>query len=369
MAVIALAGGGTGGHVYPALAIGDALRERGHEVLYYGDPERLEGRVAPLAGYTFRLVRAMQYPRAGLLGKIRFAFGLLRSVLASRRQLREDGVDLVLGVGGYISAPPVLAAWTLGRRSVIHEANAVPGLANQLGARVADRVLLTYEVTRDRVAGRAPRQLVGVPVNPRILDGHRDAAARRYGLDAGRPTVLFVGGSLGAARINELAEACIRDPKRSYQVLHITGRAYHADVLERLGELPEGVAVVDYEDKMAEAYAMADLVVCRCGSSTLGELCAVGKASLLVPSPNVTENHQEANARSLEQSGAAEVLVERDWDLDEAVGRVRDLMGDRSRLESMAAAARSQARLDAASLAADEVERVLAGARSVAATR
>lgn len=369
MARIGLAGGGTGGHVYPALAIGDALRERGHEVLYYGDAERLEGRVAPLAGYDFRPVRALQYPRAGLPGKLRFAWGLLRSVLATRRQLRRDGVDLVLGVGSYISAPPVLAAWTLGRRSVVHEANAVPGLANQLCARVADLVLLTYEVSRDRFPGSAPKKLVGVPVNPRILDGDRRAAAQRYGLDPSRPTVLFVGGSLGAARINELAVACARDPQRACQVLHVTGRSYHADVRERLGELPEDVVLVDYEDRMVDAYAVADLIVCRCGSATLAELCAVGKASLLVPSPNVTENHQEENARGLQQAGAAEVLLERDWDTEAAVARVRALAADPARLADMAAAAKGQARLDAAAVAADEVERVLAGARSPTAAR
>jgi len=116
------------------LAIGDELRSRGHEVLYYGDAGRLEGRVAPLRGYEFRAVSALQYPRSGLLGKIRFAFGLLRSTLATWRMLRRDKVDAVLGVGGYISAPPVLAAWLSGRGRAIHEANVVPGLANKLCA-------------------------------------------------------------------------------------------------------------------------------------------------------------------------------------------------------------------------------------------
>lgn len=360
MAVIALAGGGTGGHVYPAIAIGDELRARGHEVLYYGDAERIEGRVAPQRGYTFREVRALQYPRGGLIGKLRFAWGLLRSILATRKQLRADAVELVLGVGGYISAPPVLAAWTLRRRSVIHEANAVPGLANQLCGRVTDQILLTYEATRGRFPGKAPQKLVGVPVDKRVLDGDRAQAAARYGLSADLPTVLFVGGSLGAARINELAVACARLEGRGFQVLHLTGKRFHDEVAAALGEVPPGVRLVDYEDRMADAYAMADLVVARCGSSTLGELCAVGKASLLIPSPNVTENHQEENARSLEQAGAAEVLVERGWDLQAAVGRVRALLADGAALQRMGEAARGQARLDAASLAADEVERVLA---------
>jgi UDP-N-acetylglucosamine--N-acetylmuramyl-(pentapeptide) pyrophosphoryl-undecaprenol N-acetylglucosamine transferase len=344
--------------VYPALAIGDELVRRGHKVLYYGDPDRIEGRVAPQRGYTFRPVRAMQYPRGGLMGKIRFALGLLRAVWVARAPLREDQVDAVLGVGGYISAPPVLAAWTLGKGRAIHEANVVPGLANQLCARVSNVVLLTYERTRDRIAGK-DKQLVGVPINPKILDGDRAVAAQKYGLDPARQTVLFVGGSLGAQRLNELAVACAKSPTRTYQVLHLCGPRYHEEVKAMLGEPPPGVTLRDYEDRMADAYAMADLVVARAGSSTLGELCAVGKASLLVPSPNVTENHQEENARGLEQSGAAEVLVERDWDLAQSVRRVEALVADAARIATMAAAAKGQARLDAAERAADLVEQVL----------
>lgn len=356
MAIIALAGGGTGGHVYPALAIGDALRDRGHTVLYYGDGDRLEGRVAPERGYPFRALVAPQYPRGGVVGRLRFAWSLLRSVLAARRTLRLDKVDLVLGVGGYISAPPVLAAFTLGRARVVHEANVAPGLANRLCARVAHAVLLTYEETGQRLPGRAPRHVVGVPVNSKILAGDDAQAAERYGLDPTQPVVLFVGGSLGAARINELAIAVARRDDRRFQVLHLTGPRYHAEVLEALGTLPDGVAVVGYEDRMGLAYGIADLVVCRAGATTLAELTAVGRPSLLIPSPNVTDNHQEHNARGLEAAGAAQVLVEKDWNLEDAIGTVITLASGALQLERMAQAASSQARLNAAERAADLIE-------------
>lgn len=363
MAVIALTGGGTGGHVYPAIAIGDELRARGHTVLYYGDPGRLEARVAPERGYTFRGIQAPQYPRGGLSGKFRFGLALLAATWRARGVLRGDAVDLVLGVGGYISAPTILAAWTLRRRSVLHEANVVPGAANRLCARFADTVLLTYDKTRDLLRSRGPQVTVGVPVNKAVLTGDRAQAAAKYRLDPAKPTVLFVGGSLGAARLNELAIACARVPGRDWQVLHLCGRKYHPEVLAALGEVPPGTSVVDYEDRMADAYAMADLVVCRTGSSTLGELCAVGRASLLVPSPNVTDNHQEENARGLEAVGAGEVLVERDWNLEAAVGRVVALMGDAPRREALAKAALAQARPEATALAANEVEKLLSGGR------
>ncbi|MBX2796177.1 MAG: hypothetical protein KTR31_00870 [Myxococcales bacterium] len=241
----------------------------------------------------------------------------------------------------------------------MHEANVVPGLANQLCARVSDLVLLTYERTRGRMPGGAPKHLVGVPINLAILDGDRRTAATKYGLDPHRTTVLFVGGARGAERINELALACAKLPDRDFQVLHLCGRRYHPQVSAKLGEPPEGVCLRDYEDRMADAYAMADLVVCRAGSSTLGELAAVGKAGLLVPSPNVTENHQEENARGLEEVGAAEVLVEHGWDITGAVSRVVRLAGDEEGLTRMGAAAKGQARLDAAERAADLVERMV----------
>jgi UDP-N-acetylglucosamine--N-acetylmuramyl-(pentapeptide) pyrophosphoryl-undecaprenol N-acetylglucosamine transferase len=361
VARIVLTGGGTGGHVYPALAIGDVLRRRGHTVLYYGDGERLEARVAPQRGYPFTAVAAPRYPRGGLLGKIGFGFRLLAAIWHARRQLDRDRIDAVLGVGGYISAPSILAAWTRGSGTVIHEANVVPGAANRLCARVADTVLLTYEGTRKRLKTKGPMVLVGVPVNQGILDGDRASAAARYGLDPTRPTALFVGGSLGAAQINELAIASAKLENREFQVLHLCGRKYHEDVLAALGKVPPGVAVVAYEDRMVDAYAMADLVVCRTGSSTLGELCAIGRAGLLLPSANVTDNHQEENARGLESVGAGEMLVERDWVLAEAVERVQSLMADDTLRTTMAAKAKSQARLDAAGLAADEIEKLIFG--------
>jgi UDP-N-acetylglucosamine--N-acetylmuramyl-(pentapeptide) pyrophosphoryl-undecaprenol N-acetylglucosamine transferase len=335
------------------------LRERGHTVLYYGDPERLEARVAPQRGYDFRPVRAAQYPRGGIVGKVRFGLALLQGILAMRAQLRRDGVQAVLGVGGYISAPTVLGAWTLGAGRAIHEANVVPGLANKLCARVAQQILLTFERTRGRIPGAAPKTVVGVPVNPAVLAGDRAEAASRYGLDGDQPTVLFVGGSLGAARINELALAVAALPDRGFQVLHLCGPRYEDAIRDSLSELPEDYALVGYEDRMALAYAMADLAVCRAGSSTLAELTAVGLASLLVPSPNVTENHQEENARGLEAVGAAAVLVEQGWDLDASVAQVTELAADAATLHAMAEAARGQARLDAARAAADLVETLL----------
>jgi len=359
MAKVVLAGGGTGGHVYPALAIGRALQARGHEVIYFGDPQRLEGRVAPEQGLQFVPVHAPQYPRGGVAAKLAFGVGLLRSVLRCWLDLRRVGADVVLGVGGYISAPPVLAAWLSRRPRVVHEANVVPGLANRLCARVADAVLLTYASTSVRLPFAKDVTVVGVPVNQAIVTGERASAANRYGLDASQPVVVFVGGSLGAARINELAIGFAKHDSRNAQVLHLCGQRYHDEVLAAYGELPAGVTLVSYEDRMQDAYAVADVVVCRAGSSTLAELCAVGVASILIPSPNVTENHQEHNARGLVEDDAARMIVEEGWDLAASVGVVSALLDDEAARRAMGEAALGLAKMSAAEHAADIVERTL----------
>jgi UDP-N-acetylglucosamine--N-acetylmuramyl-(pentapeptide) pyrophosphoryl-undecaprenol N-acetylglucosamine transferase len=281
-------------------------------------------------------------------------------VRAARRQLQEVKAGLVLGVGGYISAPPVLAAWTLGIPRAVHEANVTPGLANRLCARVADLVFLTYEATAKRLPGKAPRHTVGCPVNPAILLGDAAAARSRYGLAGERPMVLVVGGSLGARTINQLGLSLARLPDRNFDLVLVTGPTYLEEVRGQLGKPPPGVAVVGYEDKMADAYAAASLVVCRAGSSTLAELTAVGLPSVLVPSPNVTDNHQEGNARGLETVGAARVVLEKGINLEQEAEEIGRLVADSSRLVSMGAAARGQARLGTAEAVAGLLGTLLA---------
>ncbi len=352
---VILAGGGTGGHVYPALAMGDALRERGHDVRYYGDGARLEGRVAPERGYAFRPVAAVQYPRSGVVARLRFLWQLLRATSAARSLLKADGATMVLGVGGYVMAPTVLAAWTLGIPAAIHESNVAPGLANKVCARVSRLVLLTYDETRRRLKGAAEMVTVGCPVNPKVLDGD----GTKYGLPEGKPVLLVVGGSLGAATINDVALACAADPGRPYGILHVTGPRYYDELVARYHALPNGMpadlVVRAYEDRMGDAFASANLVLARAGSSTLAELCAVGKPSVLIPSPNVTDNHQEANARGLEREGAARVYLEKGLDPAIVAQELRDLLADADALASLGASARKLGRLGVA----DEIAELL----------
>ena len=235
-------------------------------------------------------------------------------------------------------------------------------MANRLRARVASQVFLTYPATADRLPGTAPREVVGCPVQPTVLTGDGAAACERYGLSADRTTVLVVGGSLGARAINQLGIALARSPQRSFQLLHVTGPKYIEEVRSELGPVPEGVVLIGYEDRMPDTLAASQLVLARAGSSTLAELTVVGLPSVLVPSPNVTDNHQEDNARGLEVAGAAKMLLEHDLDVDAAVADIIALANDATTLSKMSEAARLLGRPDTAERVADIVERWLADA-------
>ena len=276
---VALAGGGTGGHVYPALAMGDALKARGHEVIYIGDASRLEGRVAPQRGYSFYPVTAPQFPRSGVVGKVRFAFSLFAAILRARTLLQKLRPDVVLGVGGYIMAPTVLAARSLGIGRVIHESNVAPGLANRLCAKVSDLVLLTYAASGPKLGTRAPMELVGCPVHPKILQGDRAQARAFYGLNDALPVVLLVGGSLGAATLNALALASARLSPRPYQLLWITGPRYHPQALSELGEAPPGVVVREISVSTVDELSLL---------LEIAEDAAAGKRELLLTSGSVS---------------------------------------------------------------------------------
>jgi len=215
---------------------------------------------------------------------------------------------------------------------------------------------MTFSDTAARLPATVEKVAVGCPVNPRILTGDRVEAAARYGLDPDKRTLLVVGGSLGSAALNRLAIETARHPGRTAQVLHVCGPKYLDEVRTAYATVPPGVHIVGYEDRMGDAYAVADLVVARSGSSTLAELCALGKPSLLVPSPNVTDNHQEGNARGLERAGAARVRVEPGMDVDAAAAEIHALLGDDAALDKMAIAARGLGRADVAERVADLIE-------------
>jgi UDP-N-acetylglucosamine--N-acetylmuramyl-(pentapeptide) pyrophosphoryl-undecaprenol N-acetylglucosamine transferase len=363
--VYLLAGGGTAGHVNPLLAVADELRDREPDatILVLGTREGLEARLVPARGYELLTIARLPFPRRPDRAAVAFAPAFARAVGQIRRMIAERGVDVVVGFGGYAAAPAYLAARRSGVPVVVHEANASPGLANRLGARVATAVGITFPGTA------LPRaQVVGMPLRREIatLDraAVRDAARAELGLDADRPTLLVTGGSTGARSLNRtVVEVAERITATGAQILHIVGGAQ-----EFTDPGVERYHVVGYSDRMELAIAAADLVVSRAGAGALSELTAVGLPAVYVPYP-VGNGEQAVNVRGVVAAGGGIVVADADFTPDWVLDRVLPLLSDPAALARMSEAAASVGGRDGAARMADLVRDALAARPSRPAAR
>jgi UDP-N-acetylglucosamine--N-acetylmuramyl-(pentapeptide) pyrophosphoryl-undecaprenol N-acetylglucosamine transferase len=351
-----VAAGGTAGHVVPALAVADALRERGARVEFIGG-ERAEAELVPAAGYPFHGLKVAGIDRQNPLRAARAVLLAARATGRARRLLRSIGADAVLGGGGYVAGPVGLAARTLRLPLVLTEADSHLGMSNRMLAPFAARVCLAFPIS-----GRTgPRYLVtGRPVPPGTESGDREAARARLGVAPDAPCLLVFGGSLGARRLNDAALEAF-GAAAPCAVVHAAGRRDYEDLRARLDELgsPEHYRLFPYIEPFADALAAADLAAARAGGSVF-ELAAAGLPSILVPYPHATGNHQDANARFMTNAGAAVVIPDAELDGPRLAREVGALLAAPQRMAEMANAARAVARPDAAEVVADELLRLLA---------
>jgi UDP-N-acetylglucosamine--N-acetylmuramyl-(pentapeptide) pyrophosphoryl-undecaprenol N-acetylglucosamine transferase len=350
-----VAGGGTAGHVFPALAMAEVLRrDHGAEVAFLGSADGQEARLVPAAGYPFVPLRVASAQTRVSLRSIR----AIRLTFSAARRCRPlvAGADAVVGIGGYASAPGALAARRARRPLVLVEPNSVPGAVNRIAARWARAVAVTFETTAAGLPARVRVERTGNPIRPEIVAvGRRRAelaaeARAAFGLEPGRRTILVLGGSQGARHLDQVVAGSIgplRD-RADLQLLVATGPA-HVDIVRAAARETGRLLVrpLGYIDRMDLALAVADVAVSRAGAGHIAELTACGVPSILVPYPHATENHQEANARELERAGAAEVVLDAALRPEELVRRVTALADDDARREAMAAAAHAWSRPDA----------------------
>lgn len=313
---VVIAGGGTGGHLYPGIAIArEVLKERGSEVLFVGTALGIEAKVLPREGLPVRFISVGKLKGMNVMSIIKTVVALPRSVLQSFRLLREARPDAVIGVGGYASGPVGAAAVVSGTPLIIVEPNSYAGLANRKLGNFADRIVLCFPGTGARkfFPSRKTRDL-GPLVRQGIEQGDRARALHDFGLEAGRFTVFVMGGSGGAHAINMAMQEAAKDLSSvaQLQVLHQTGEKDVAAVANGYRSAGVRAAVFPYIHDMAGAYAAADLVVARSGATTVAELAVCGKRAILIPFPFAADNHQEYNARTLAARGSAEVIVQKD---------------------------------------------------------
>jgi UDP-N-acetylglucosamine--N-acetylmuramyl-(pentapeptide) pyrophosphoryl-undecaprenol N-acetylglucosamine transferase len=342
---VVIAAGGTGGHLYPGIAIArEILRDAGNEVLFVGTEQGIEARVLPKEGLTVRFISAGKLKGMGLGSVLKTVIMLPRSLAGSVGLLRQERPHVVVGAGGYASGPVALAAWLLRIPLVIVEPNSYAGLANRVLGRFAKKVFVCFP-GRD-AQGFFPENkkvLIGPLVRKGITAGDRDQALKAFGLEAGRFTLFVMGGSSGAHAINMAMKDAAPELRsgENLQILHQTGEKDVEDI--KAGYRAAGVkaVVLSYIQDMAGAYAAADLVVSRSGATTVAELAVCGKRAVLIPYPFAADNHQEYNARSLAQRGGGEVIVQKDLTpakLAAVIQRfVRDRDGAMSLLASTAA--------------------------------
>lgn len=320
---VLLTGGGTGGHIYPALAVAGYIREREPEtqILYVGAKGGMEERLVPQAGFSFRSITISGFQRKLSLKNIgrniRTAVRVFTSSAEARKIIREFAPDICMGTGGYVSGPVIREAAKLGVPSVIHESNAYPGVTTKMLAKKVDRVMLAVPDAEAYFEG-VPCTLTGNPVRPEVIRARREDARHALHLDS-RPMILSFGGSLGARAINEaVAELLVRSGKDGrFQHVHGYGQygKWMPGLLAEKGLELQSAPHIDlreYIDNMAQCLAAADLVICRAGAITLSELQAQGKGAILIPSPNVAENHQYHNAMALVKRGAAVLIEEKE---------------------------------------------------------
>ena len=357
---VVIAGGGTAGHVNPALALAHALKDE--RVTFIGTERGVEARLVPAQGFSLRTIEVEGFNRAKPWLLPLVGLRAAGAVTAARSLLKQARPSVVVGVGGYVSLPVTLAARMMRIPVVLHEQNVVLGLANKVAKGSATAVAVSFEETLADAGKRAV--YTGNPVLPGLVKVDRaEARAAGYasfGLDPERRTLLVFGGSLGAQRVNEAAAGLVELWKErvDLQVLHITGRSQFDAVADRVAGDPARpliYKVVPYVERMAEAYSAADLALCRGGATTVAELGVLGVPSLIVPYPHHRDRQQERHGRILEKAGAARVLLDSDTTPSSVAALAGSLLGDRGALEEMARSALGFGRPDAAERLAEVV--------------
>lgn len=351
---ILVTGGGTGGHIYPALALIKRMKAMNDDIefLYVGTERGLESTIVPNYSIPFKALKVEGFKRKlnfeGIKYNLKTIGYFIQSIRKSKKIIDEFSPDAVIGTGGYVSAPVCYAAAKKGIPTVIHEQNSVAGITNKFLARYVSAIAICFKDAENQFKGQENKIVfTGNPRAQEVADIQANDSLQAFGLNPGQPTVLIFGGSRGAAAINKtVIDHCQAFVEADYQVLFVTGKEHYEDLSEKwksscgLEEEQTKVSIVPYIDDLPSVFASVSLVVSRSGATTLAELTALGVPSVLIPSPNVTEDHQTKNARSLSEAGAAELIREDELNSSKFIETVNRLMSDEGKRNDMAAKAK-----------------------------
>lgn len=345
---IIVSAGGTGGHLYPALALVEYIQKKDPNAsfLFVGTTDRLESQVVPQMGYAYRGLYVK-----GLVGnpiqKLKNALIFVKSLKESKKILKEFQPDIVIGFGGYPSASIVLAATKMKIPTMIHEQNSIIGLTNKVLIKKVDRIVCCYQ----KAYNDFPSEKTVLLGNPRasVVAHHQLSDVHDlYSIPKTRQTVVIVMGSLGSSSVNIVMKEALRQMQYDdYDVIYVTGKNYYETMKEELKDLNHSIHLVSYIEDMPSLISSCDLIVTRAGATTLAEITAMGTASLIIPSPYVVLNHQEYNARELVDAKAAKMILEKELNAQDFVKEVRDLLKHKEELEGLKTNARQLGKPDA----------------------
>lgn len=353
--------GGTGGHISPAIAVARLCQERipECEILFMGAEDGMENKLVPREGFPLETLKISNYQRkltpAGIWHNVTTLFHMAGSMKKAGRIIREFQPDVIVGTGGYASFPALKMGARLGIPTAVHESNAVPGLTTRMVAGSVNKIMVNFEDSRTCYENPDRVIVTGMPVRSEFLYMEKADARKALGLEDDRPLIVSAWGSLGAREMNKKIARffCLEAQEGLFHHIHATGSfgwRWMPDYVREQGlelEQHPQLEMREYIYNMPQVMAAADLVICRAGAATISEVCASGTPCIMVPSPNVTDNHQEKNARVLERHGVAVVVREADCDGDSLYETAKSLLSDPARLRSMRAAARSMAVVDA----------------------
>jgi len=354
------AGGKTGGHIFPAIAMATEFKRRfpQSQLVFVGTKEGMEKRIVPQYGFKLLFIQTRGLSRRSYLSNFLLVFYLLKGFYQALKILNRERPNLVVGTGGYVSFPVVMLASLKSIPTMIQEQNSYPGISTRFLAHFVDRVCLSYAESVKYFSSEKKLEVIGNPVREDLIHRERSQALKKFGLREGKKTIFVFGGSQGAHTINHIFLQCLDLLKPEWQVLWQTGEADFSEISQKVKGEAIACAVYPFIEDMGSAYAASDLVISRAGALTLAEITACGKPSVLIPFPFATADHQRHNAEALQKKGAATVILQKDLTAQVLAEKICSLLSDETELKQMVEKSKSMGKPKATFLLVDEMERL-----------
>ncbi len=347
-----IAGGGTGGHVYPGIAIAKEIKsiEPDTEILFVGTEKGLENKIVPKEGFELKTIRSKGINRKSIVDNIKTLNVNIAGLRDAKKIVKDFKPDIAIGTGGYVTGPVILTCARSKVKTMIHESNVIPGVTNKILSRFVDIIAVSYEDTKSYFKGVDNKIMVtGNPVRKDLFLYGKFESKHSLGFDTQLPLIVSVGGSRGAKNINSAVLNYINEILPSnIQFLFITGDNQYNEIVDQINiESHKNLKITSYAYNMPQIYAAADLIICRAGAMTISEISASGRPSILIPSPYVAENHQEYNAKALERAGSAKIILEKNLNAEVLNDYITELICDKKRLNEMGEKAKLLSKPDA----------------------